>query len=166
MYYSHNKFKSTYIENMIRVFAEGGSLAEYLAEIEVCKRTHYNWLDKYPNYRQAYAVALIKGEAYWQAQLQLNMANPDFNFSMARYVMSNRFGISAKGQQRAARWLDAKDPAKSLKKLMKVIKEDDMSAEDIENNINVLLKISTLKEREEIERRVAEIEDAIASGSI
>ena len=162
MIHLNNKFKSDYIALIIDVFTRGDGLPHFLADVHCCKKTFYNWIDRYKSFKEAYAVALIKGEAFWLSRLQENVCNPDFNLNAAKFILSNRFGVTSNRKQRI-KWLDSKDLIGSFDKLMKQLKDDDASVHELKDSISLLLSLADLKEREELTERIKEIEEKLKS---
>lgn len=158
LYHPNNKFESKYVGALIDNFSKGKSLARFLADAEVTKQTFYNWLDRYPGFKEAYAIALLKGEAYHQDRLDENLGNPDFQFGVAKFIMSNRYGVTANRKQRAHKWLKTKDLVGSFDRLIKMYKDEDVDISELKEGVDLLLNLATLKERTELEERVAQLE--------
>lgn len=160
MYKSNNKFLAQYCYELIECFARGGSRAEFLAERDVVCKTFYNWLDRYPEFKEAYAVAQQKGEAYWQKKLHENVGNKDFDLNAAKFIMGGRFGVTSKRKLNHKAWLDTKDLMGSLNRVIDML-DGGLSCEEFTSCVDDLLKLANLKEKEELEARVAEIEDRL-----
>ena len=157
MRHSNNKFDEKYIGILIDLFSQGRSQARFCADIPITRGTFYNWIDRYPSFKEAYAIALIKGEAFWLDDVENNRGNTDYNFNIPKFFLSNRFGVTAQKKQRT-KWIDTKDLVGSFNKLLGMYKADEVNAEDLKENIKILLDLATLKEREEIDARLSEVE--------
>ena len=83
------------------MFANGESVAEVALQIGISKGTFYNWVNKYPKFREAYAQGQFVCEAWW---MQLGRAGAagrvrNVNATMWIFNMKNRF-----------KWRDRPDP--------------------------------------------------------
>jgi len=161
--YSHdNKFKGEYCRELVDHFAEGKSLAEFLHAKKVVRSTFYNWLDLYPQtFGVAWKQAQLAGEAYWQNMMRHGAVTRDFNFRVAQFALSQRHGVTETRKLRHKDWLDVKDLTGSLNKLVQLFEHDGLSNEEMRAALDQLLAIATLKEKDELESRVAEIEDRL-----
>jgi hypothetical protein len=157
---AHSKFSEKHIPKLIEYYSEGRSQARFCADLDIARSTFYLWIDKYPSFKAAHLVALMKAEAYWLDKVEDNIGNSDFNFPAAKFILSNRFGVTSNRKQRT-KWLNTKDLVGSFNKLLSLYKDDEFNADEVKDNVKILLDLASLKEREELEERMTAIEDAL-----
>lgn len=161
MYHANNTYDPKYNREIIDVFSEGHGLARFLGDRGILRSTFYNWIDKYPIFKQSYAIAMLKGETFWYEKLEENLGNPDFKMDGFRFIMGNRFGVTHKQKMRPHDWLNSKDLVKSFDRLLKTYKEEGLTADALKEGIDVLLSIATLKEKSELIQRIDQLEEKI-----
>ena len=66
-------YKPEYCEELIRHMAGGKSFVSFAGHINVGKRTIYEWVEKYPEFKESKAIAKAKCEEYY-INLGLDMA--------------------------------------------------------------------------------------------
>ena len=81
-----------HIPLMRKMFADGGLLAAYLSAADVLSSTFYEWLDKYPEFEDAYGKAVQDSKNWWENLARNNINQPGFNFALYNSVMVNNFG--------------------------------------------------------------------------
>ena len=87
------RYKKEFAEQLPDMFMEGESVAEVCTELGVSRRAFYDWVKKYPEFKEAYEQGKLYSEAWWTklgragaaGQVPLNATPWIFN-------MKNRFG--------------------------------------------------------------------------
>lgn len=137
----------------------GASVARFCANIGISRGTFYDWCDRYESMREAFAKASTLAEAVWLDKAEENLSNPNFNSSMYNFQLSTRFGLS-KG--RRIRTKSFNDKKKSLleqfAETLKMFENNDISLDEFNGLVDAFMKLATIKEKVEIEERVALIE--------
>lgn len=88
------EYKSEYYDGVINAGAEGKSLTEFAASVDVWRQRLYEWADQFPEFADALKISRAKCRAFWEARGRENMANKEFNSSVWIFSMKSRFGAS------------------------------------------------------------------------
>lgn len=160
MRHYNSKFEDKYPGMLIDYFTAGRSQARFCADLTICRTTFYEWIDRYPRFKEAYAIAKMKSEAHYLDLAEDNAGNPDFNFNIVKFILSNRHGVTQKRKQ-SAKWLNTKDLIGSFDKMLKMFRGDDLSHEEMSGAVKILLDLANLKERGELQDRVAQLEESL-----
>lgn len=158
--HKNNKFKGEYCEQLIQTMASGKSYIQFLADLNVGVQTFYEWIDRYPNFAEAYKVGKVRGQAYWEAKIHDNLFDERFNVGAAKWLMGQRYGM-ANHRSRRKNWLHPADIMGSLERLCKLYETDVVSDNEFNADVKALLDIATLKEKHDITKRVEELEELI-----
>ncbi|GHT86931.1 hypothetical protein FACS1894137_13230 [Spirochaetia bacterium] len=86
------KYSRKLCKKLPDMFLEGQSVVEVCADLGIWKDTFYQWVNKYPEFSDAYKKGLLLSEAWWEklgragatGQISINPATWIFN-------MKNRF---------------------------------------------------------------------------
>ena len=88
-----NKYdKDKYIPIMRKMFAQGDLLSAYLSAVQLHSSSFYEWLDKYPEFEDAYVLSLQDCKTWWENLGKNGVNQPGFNFALYNSVMINNFG--------------------------------------------------------------------------
>lgn len=97
--HSKTKFKGSMCIDIINMFAQGKTRAQFSAKHNICKITFDMWLDKYPMFLDAYIRASEKARAYYddlaQKYLVEEHKGPKLNTKLFELIMRNRFHMPA-----------------------------------------------------------------------
>lgn len=95
------------------MFTNGQSVAEVAVTLGISRATFYNWVDKYPKFREAYSQGQFISEAWWMQAGRLGMMGRIQNVNAAMWIfnMKNRF-----------KWRDKPDP--------ELVGDDEMTPEE------------------------------------
>lgn len=85
------KYKTAYCDRLLKHMADGGSVAQFCAEIGISRSTFYEWTDTQPVFSDTFTRAKVKCEAYWESKLQEAMFTRDANAPLVKFYMVNRF---------------------------------------------------------------------------
>ncbi len=86
------KYKEDYPSQLIEHMSNGRSFESFGASCFVCKETLYNWLEKHAEFKQAYGIAKMRCQAWWEQQLLDNLKDKTFNTVGYLFTMKCRFG--------------------------------------------------------------------------
>lgn len=154
-------YKDEHPKLVIEMMREGKPMVAVCAAIGISKPTFYEWLANYPAFRSAYKFGKSLSEAYWWDKAENALHEKDFNFNGLKFIMANRFGTGNTRKVRAD-WLETKDLIGSFKRLATAHDEGDVSLEELQVGAKVLLDLASIKEREELEKRLEALEAALA----
>jgi hypothetical protein len=95
---SASKYKEKFCKEIVEHMADGKSFETFAARVSVSKATIYAWLEKYPDFKEAREVALMKCLAWWEKQAMEHLieitgpGNKKLNVGLYFINMRNRFG--------------------------------------------------------------------------
>lgn len=93
-----SKYHKTRCAELLAWMSEGQSVSYFCAKNSISRQTFVNWLAEYPEFKEAYDVALEKCESYWQTLADQYLVNykdsPVLNTTLWSMNMRNRFGWS------------------------------------------------------------------------
>lgn len=88
--YGQNEFKHEYMELVVEVFSSGGSMADFCVKVGNHRDTVYEWMKRYPAFRDAYYYARECGKAHRDKTAKANMwqsyGKEGENFDVASYL--------------------------------------------------------------------------------
>ncbi len=77
-----------HIELLFKVFKEGEGVSAFCAEALIGRKTFYDWLQLFPDFREAYDIALNVSARIWEAY---PLINKDISFQYWATIMRTRF---------------------------------------------------------------------------
>ena len=90
------KYSEKYCEIIIELMSEGASIEEVAAELGVVKQTLYNWMNSYPEFKEAKMRGEQLSKAWWMRQGRIALRDKEFSPTLFYMNMKNRFGWSDK----------------------------------------------------------------------
>ena len=107
------KYKPEYKDILLNLMKEGASIEEICLELDVCRKTLYNWFDEHPEFLHTKKKALEFSKGWWMREGRTNLKNKDFNYTGWYMNMKNRFGWADKTETKNETKVDVKiDPSK------------------------------------------------------
>jgi hypothetical protein len=100
---------------LFQAMTEGKSVTRFCADIDIARKTFYQWIDKYPDFSNAFEVAKEKCEAHWEEWLVNNFSNKDINSTLVKLFFANRFGWHDKSESKHEVSVRQEDAIESLK---------------------------------------------------
>lgn len=78
---------------VIELMREGDSIVAVCYDFGITRGTHYNWVEKYPEYKEAVEHGKVASQAWWEKQLKQGTIGkiPYFNSNAAAFSMKARF---------------------------------------------------------------------------
>lgn len=90
-----SKYKKAYCKQLIDCAKKGRSFRYFCGSIGISRSTGYNWLEKYPEFQEAYDISVEAAYCFWEEHvidMCLGKAQKDANATMTIMVMCNKFG--------------------------------------------------------------------------
>lgn len=87
-------YESFMCEKILQIGEQGGNFAEMLKSLEVkTKATFFRWLDEHEEFRDAYELAQVYCQAYWEEKLRQGALGEidGFNAAAFKTYMSSKF---------------------------------------------------------------------------
>jgi hypothetical protein len=91
--WTESAYKPEYCKIAAKVLADGESLAAVCAELDICRKTLYNWRDAHPEFESALNKGLQKAQREWEALGRDGISGNLDKFSPSPWIftMKNRF---------------------------------------------------------------------------
>jgi transposase len=90
------KYDPKYCQVAIDYLAQGNSVTQLSAHIDVSKSTIYLWAEHYKEFSDALTRGQELSEAYWQNELVSMMRERDVNAPLVKLYFANRFNWTDK----------------------------------------------------------------------
>ena len=85
------KYKPEYCEEVLKMAAEGMSMAEYAAAFGVDRPTLYDWKEQHVEFSTALTRAKALEQSWWEREARLNVKNREFNANLWYRCAAARF---------------------------------------------------------------------------
>ena len=89
------KYDPKYCQLLLDHMAKGYSFETFVAVADVCRATLYNWLETYPDFKQAKEKAFARSLHYFETLafdfLEKPQEHKGFHYGLWRFIMQNRF---------------------------------------------------------------------------
>jgi hypothetical protein len=87
--------EAVHVQLLYDVFSSGRGVMGFCAESSICRKTFFNWLKQYKEFKDAYDIVInIAGDKWEQLPLTLLNDGKPFNFQYWHLIMRNRFHYS------------------------------------------------------------------------
>lgn len=89
------KYKPEYCEQVVAFMAQGFSVEAFAGHVWVSKDTLYEWMERYPEFKEAVAIGRERSRVWWEEAARAGlMTEKGTSFSAATWIfnMRNRFG--------------------------------------------------------------------------
>lgn len=94
-------YREEYCNLMLELIGDQGySVIRFCAHLSIAKDTFYNWLTLFKEFSDAYEIAKVKLEAYWEFNLINMQQGEKVNSSLVKFHMVNRFGWTDRQEQK------------------------------------------------------------------
>lgn len=90
------KYKESMCDESIKFLAQGKSLVQLAAKLDVHTDTIQEWKSKHEKFSVALKRGIQLSEAHWQDKLTEDMYDTSINSSLYKLYFANRFGWSDK----------------------------------------------------------------------
>lgn len=84
-------YKSEYCDQVIGFLNEGMSIASIARELQVAKKTLYNWMEEHEEFLHAVKKGIDFSQGWWEEHGRKQLQNKDFNHVLWYMNMKNRF---------------------------------------------------------------------------
>lgn len=93
MAWQESEYRPEYCDIAAKVLAGGESLAAVCAELDICRKTLYNWRDAHPEFASALDKGLQKAQRDWETLGRSGIVGELEKFSASPWIftMKNRF---------------------------------------------------------------------------
>lgn len=85
-------YRDEYPMKLFMAMTEGKSVTRFCSEVNVARKTFYEWVEKHEEFRNAFDAGREKCEAHWEEWLINNLSNKEVNSPLVKLFFANRFG--------------------------------------------------------------------------
>lgn len=107
------KYKEEFCEIMIDMAAQGCGVVEICSRIDISKQTFYRWKSEKVEFSDAFTIAKLKCQAWWEAQGR-RLEGGELNHGLWKLNMVNRFPDD---------WSDKKEVEHQVSSVRDIIKQ-------------------------------------------
>lgn len=87
-----SKYKEEYKQRVLELMKEGCSISEICLELDICRKTFYNWCEENEEFLHTKKKGEDFSEGWWMKQGRTNLKNKEFSYTGWYMNMKNRFG--------------------------------------------------------------------------
>ena len=170
---SDNPWGSKYTETMcleiINMFAQGKTRAQFCAKHTICNDTFEKWKKRHPLFNRSCEIAHDKARAYFDemrdnhllSEIDLeNKSMTGINHAVFNRMYNTRFNIPDKRAVRVKGLGKAKDEKAMLKCLMSAVDAGELTPDEAQKLASIIDVSLKVKDKIELEQRITAIENA------
>lgn len=155
-----SKYEQEYhCELLIRLFSEGNDTSAFCSQSNITRPTFYNWIDKYPAFKESYEIAKEKARTWFETAGRRGMLDPlNFNVTAWSIQMRNRFGTTEHRKVKVP--LDEnKSLMENMAEIFKMTNKGELTGKELNEFSNLLLSAAKLYESTEVKNRLEKLEE-------
>lgn len=140
---------------IIEICSDGGDVPAFCSKFFINRDTFHDWLDKHPEFEEAYLLAKDRGSQYYEKMINDNKDNPNFNLAAITFLMRNRYGYTNDRRIRIKGMSKAKTHNERLHTVDKQVDVGNLTAKEAQcfaNYVAISAKI------DEVTQQAADIE--------
>lgn len=123
--------KDKHPDELLKIFATGDSWAQFCSDMNIGKKTFFNWVNAHKEFADAYEVAKMKAQAWWECRGKLGLSQENFASTAWSMTMRNRFGYTEHRRIDLPGFDAAKTPMAKLKKIEQAVAEGILTGSEI-----------------------------------
>lgn len=154
-----------HIPILLEHFMEGRSISAFCYSAEVCEKTFFNWVDKYPPFRISYEVAKRLAEMWWEQKALLNLEGAPgitFNQTLWSMVMRNRFNYTEHRRLHVPNLKTTKNLKEQVNALIAYLADGNLTAPEANQISNLILAAMKVEEHTEVKKELAELKSMMS----
>lgn len=163
-----NPWSSKYTESMcleiIKMFEKGETRSEFCARHDICNDTFEKWRKRHHLFNRACQIAHEKARAYYdnlrREYLIEEQDGATINWSNFNRMYNVRFNIPDKRRVTVKALGRAKNERNMLKSIMSAVSRGELTPEEAQKLANLIDVSLKVKEKDELEERIKQIEKA------
>ena len=135
-------------------FSKGLFQEDFCETYDICRATFYNWIKKYPSFKEAVEKGKTHGEAKW-ARMPLKFQQKTFSYPYWSSIMKNKFGwgcIQIEGVT------GKETPLELVNKALLLFTSGKVKSEQIDKLLNVVMTKVKVIECDNHEERLQRLE--------
>jgi hypothetical protein len=168
-----SKYSETMCLEIINMFSEGKTRAQFCARHTICNDTFEKWRKRHPLFNRACDIAHDKARAYYDqmrdshllSEIDLeNKSMTGINHAVFNRMYNARFNIADKRAVKVKGLGKAKDEKAMLKCLMAAVDSGELTPDEAQKLASIIDVSLKVKDKVELEARITAIENANAIG--
>lgn len=149
-----------HIPILLEHFLNGRDISAFCYSSEVCEKTFFNWLDKYPQFKVAYSIAKRLAQMWWEEMALQNVVNhsgvSNFNQTLWSMVMRNRFSYTEHRKLSVPKLKNSKSVKEQIEALVSYLSDGNLTAPEANQVSNLVLAYMRVEEHTEVKKEIAE----------
>ena len=162
------KYKATMPAELIEMFSRGKTRAAFCARHSIARGTFDLWLAEYPEFAEAYEIAKLKAEAWYdevgEKHLTEEHEGPKLNTTLYSMIRRNRVEMTEHRKLKIAGLKQAKNFADQMMQIMNELANGNLTGSEAQQLAKLVETGVKVFEHTELEKRVSEIEKASKLG--
>lgn len=167
-YKGQTKYRKTWPAELINCLAQGHSYATFCSDKEISEQGFYDFLDKHPEFNEAYATGKMKNKKWMEniARDHMSVGEEDnkLNTTLWSMLMRNRHDLTEHRKVKIPGISRAKSSKGKMKKIMEQVQAGKLTAAEALQLANLIETDAIVFEKTELIKRVEQIENATATG--
>jgi hypothetical protein len=168
-----SKYSETMCLEIINMFSEGKTRAQFCARHTICNDTFEKWRKRHPLFNRACEIAHDKARAYFDqmrdshllSEIDLeNKSMTGINHAVFNRMYNARFNIADKRAVKVKGLGKAKDEKAMLKCLMAAVDSGELTPDEAQKLASIIDVSLKVKDKVELEARITAIENANTIG--
>lgn len=148
-----------YPKRFIEHSKQGKTTLEFCCEIGVIRETFDNWVEKYPELKEAKILGKQYAEQWWldvgQRHLVVEEEGEKLETNLYKFIVAGRFGHRNKRKTKFE--IDVTQLVSSLQNLASSCAKGDIDVDDFAKLSDGLVKAATLQQHEKMSRDIEEL---------
>lgn len=170
----HNKFKEAYQVLVIDMFSKGASMADFCVKVGHHRETVYEWMRKYPSFKNAYKLAREFAKSHRDNTAKEHMwqsyGEEGQNFDVKSYLKLTEPRFKDLQREMPAPEIlednDNPDLYKAVRQLIKATTTETISIDQSKSITAMINAAVSIKEKEVLAKTLADIEKIIQNGQL
>jgi len=162
--HSGTQYKGSMNKQLIDMFKEGKGREDFCAHHNISEHTFTRWLKTYPDFKEAYEVAIPHAKVYYfglaRDHLIESFEGSKINTALFNRIVNVRFNLPEKKRLKIEGISRARTVEGRLKKILVAIENEEISADEASNLMNVIETCMKTKTLGELEQRLQQVEEA------
>ncbi len=155
-----SKYKDEMCEELIEMFSEGKTQAQFCAKHSIATDTFQKWRKSHKAFDRACLLAHNKARDYYDNMRHENLLDPTVNWNTFNKMYSCRFNIADKRTVRVDGFGTAKDERAMLKCLNRALANEELTPDEAQKLTSLVDMSLKVKQTCELEDRLITLEKA------
>jgi hypothetical protein len=164
-----SKYKKTMPEQLIKMFSEGKDREDFCADHSIAGRTFDLWLEKYPEFADAYEIAKLKAKQWFNNLARKHLVNTfegdKLDSKLWSMMMRNRFELTEHRKLKIEGLKQAKNFADQMSQIMNELASGNLTGSEAAQLAKLVETGVKVYENTIMEKRLSDVEKANRTGA-